>query len=165
MLNGNFEELRWLAGAMACGLASAAMVFAKAVYPPAGATALMTAIDPIISDMGWYLIPVVLLCAVLTLLSSLLINNIQRRYPLYWWTPADLSKEITTDIEKLPSKEIDSHDEISTQDGNGQTASITITSEAITIPAHVYLDHEEEVVLEVLRNRLKGATQHESSST
>ena len=154
-LNSNFEELRWLAGALACGLSSAAMVFAKAVYPPAGATALLTAVDPTVSNLGWYLLPVVLLSAVLTLASSLLINNIQRRYPLYWWTPADLSNKSTLDIEKMPSND-DSSQREPTDNHPGRASHIMITSQKVMIPEHMQLAREEEAVLEVLRNRLKA---------
>lgn len=101
MLHRNFEELRWLAGAVSCGLASAVMTITKTVYPPAGALALIAAVDPILSRLGWYLLPLVLLSSISILLSSLLLNNIQRKYPQYWWTPADLSKKMPgTDAEK-----------------------------------------------------------------
>ena len=60
------------------------MTVTKTVYPPAGATALLAAVDPQVERLGWYLVPLVLLSAAITLLVSLLINNIQRRYPTYW---------------------------------------------------------------------------------
>jgi len=155
MLNSNFEELRWLAGALACGLASAAMVFAKAVYPPAGATALLAATDPTISALGWYFLPIVFLSALLILVSSLLINNIQRRYPLYWWTPADLGKEDANDIEKLPSNDGSSQRADSTHEGPRRGPRITVSADHIIIPEYLQLVREEELILEVLRNRLK----------
>ena len=154
-LNSNFEELRWLAGALACGLASAAMVFAKAVYPPAGATALLAAVDPTVSDLGWYLIPLVLLSAALTLVSSLILNNIQRRYPLYWWTPDDLSKETGSDIEKFTTNDDSSHQADSTGHNASRAGCITISPESITVPENLQLARKEKIVLEVLRNRLK----------
>ncbi|KAG7005236.1 hypothetical protein G7Y79_00021g051030 [Physcia stellaris] len=101
MLHRNFEKLRWLAGAVSCGLASAVMTMTKTVYPPAGALALVAAVDPTLSRLGWYLLPLVLLSSISILLSSLLLNNIQRQYPQYWWTPADISKKMPgTDTEK-----------------------------------------------------------------
>lgn len=101
-LNANFESLRWVAGAMACGLASAAMVLTKTVHPPAGATALLAAVDPNVSRLGWYLLPLVLLSVVLTVGSACLINNVQRQFPLYWVTPLDLHKG-GHDIERTAS--------------------------------------------------------------
>lgn len=160
-LNSNFEELRWLAGALACGLASAAMVFAKAVYPPAGATALLAAIDPNISALGWYFLPIVFLSALLILVSSLLINNIQRRYPLYWWTPANVGEADANDIEKMPSNDDSSHQVDSTHEGPRRGPCITITADHITIPEHLQLAREQELILEVLRNQLKDDESHE----
>lgn len=157
-LNANFEDLRWLAGALACGLASAAMVFTKAVYPPAGATALLAAVDPTVSHLGWYLLPVVLLSSALTLILSLLINNIQRRYPTFWWTPADLSKAGINDIEKLRSEHGGSERTESTHTDLGEQYRIVVSSDAIFVPDHTQLTREEETILEVLRNRLKENT-------
>lgn len=154
-LNSNFEELRWLAGALACGLASAAMVFAKAVYPPAGATALLAAIDPTISALGWYFLPIVFLSALLVLFSSLIINNIQRRYPLYWWTPADVGKEDANDIEKRPSTDGSSQQVDSAHEGPRRGPYITISADHIIIPEYLQLAREEVIILEVLRNRLR----------
>lgn len=38
--------------------------------------------------MGWYYLPVVLLTSTLALVVALLLNNIQRRYPVFWFGPA-----------------------------------------------------------------------------
>ncbi|KAJ9643333.1 uncharacterized protein PV06_09208 [Exophiala oligosperma] len=87
-----FEELRWLAGALAVGAASAVMSLTKTVHPPAGATALLAATNVEIQELGWWLLPLVLLAAMLMLASALLLNNVfDRRFPVYWWTPVDLS--------------------------------------------------------------------------
>ncbi|KAK5272560.1 hypothetical protein LTR99_001951 [Exophiala xenobiotica] len=86
-----FDDLRWLAGALAVGLASAIMSFTKTVHPPAGATALLAATNVDVQEMGWWLLPLVLLAAMLMLASALVLNNIAgRRFPVYWWTPVDL---------------------------------------------------------------------------
>jgi len=37
--------------------------------------------------MGWYYLPVILLSSSLALGVALLLNNIQRRYPLWWFVP------------------------------------------------------------------------------
>lgn len=50
-----------------------------------GATALLPAISEEIRDLGWYFIPVVLLSSVLAFSVALLNNNIQRRYPTFWF--------------------------------------------------------------------------------
>ena len=78
------------------------MTLTKTVYPPAGATALLVAVDPNVEKLGWYLIPLVLLSSAVTLVISLLLNNVQRRFPVYWWTAADLSKNVPKDTEEAP---------------------------------------------------------------
>ncbi|KAL2444745.1 hypothetical protein ABEF95_017214 [Exophiala dermatitidis] len=86
-----FDHLRWLAGALAVGAASVLMSFTKTVHPPAGATALLAATNVEIQELGWWLLPLVLLAAMLMLASALVLNNVAgRRFPIYWWTPVDL---------------------------------------------------------------------------
>lgn len=168
MLSSNFENLRWLAGALACGLASAVMTLTETVYPPAGATALLAAVDPTLSQLGWYLVPLVLLSAVLTLVSSLLINNIQRQYPLYWWTAADLRKKTSdTDIEKIPPSISGAS---STSTGMTQHEDVVgpvirIFPSDILVPESISLSREETAVLEVLRNRLRDTRSHAPDGT
>ena len=159
MLNSDFEHLRWLAGATSCGLASAVMTLTKTVYPPAGATALLAAVDPTLSRLGWYLLPLVLLSAVLTLATSLLLNNIQRQYPIYWWTAADLSKKVSgTEIEKAHPDDTNSTVTGSTQHDNDPEPSITVHADAILVPECILMSEEETAVLEVLRIRLRDTT-------
>ncbi|MCJ1458912.1 hypothetical protein MMC28_009288 [Mycoblastus sanguinarius] len=153
MLNPNFESLRWLAAALACGLASAIMTVTKTVYPPAGATALLAAVDPQVQRLGWFLLPLVLLSTAVTLVMSLLVNNIQRQYPSYWWTAADLGKQDgSEDIEKSSSHNSPGKRPTHAKDSEGYE--IKITHDHIVFPEHIYLALEERSMLEVLRNRL-----------
>lgn len=86
-----FEDLRWLSGAISVAVASVIMSATKTVHPPAGATALLASTSIEIQVLGWWLLPLVLLAAMLMLTSAMLLNNIAgRRYPVYWWTPVDL---------------------------------------------------------------------------
>lgn len=82
------ESLRWLAGALSTATSIVLMEITATTHPPAGATALLAAIDADIYNMGWYLIPVILLSTVLMLILAMIINNIQRRYPMFWFAPA-----------------------------------------------------------------------------
>ncbi|KAJ7607947.1 HPP family-domain-containing protein [Roridomyces roridus] len=82
-----FDQLRWLAGSLSTSLAIVAMQITSTTHPPAGATALLAAVNPDVTAIGWYYLPVVLLSSTLILVSALLINNVQRRYPVYWWAP------------------------------------------------------------------------------
>ncbi|KAF2755849.1 HPP-domain-containing protein [Pseudovirgaria hyperparasitica] len=86
----NFEEIKWLAGAVAVGLASSVMTFTNTAHPPGGATALLAAIDPDVEAMGWTLLPYVLIGTSVMLGIALLVNNIQRTFPVFWWTPRDV---------------------------------------------------------------------------
>ena len=152
-LSSNFEDIRYLAGPLACGLASGAMSLTKTVYPPAGATALLAATDPQVEAQGWFLVPLILLSSALTLVTSLIINNIQRQYPTYWWTPVDLGKsKKADDIETLKSSST-TLSEPKHLEGNGEN-SIMITPQRIIVPNGFYLAAEEKGILEILRDRL-----------
>ena len=116
-----FHTLRWLAGSIACAAATAVMALTGTVHPPAGATALIAVADENIYDIGWYLVPAVLLGSVLMQCIALVINNIQRRYPIYWWSPEEVGQiykrspssliaETATEPEKLTPTE-SGHDE------------------------------------------------------
>ncbi|KAK3334181.1 HPP family-domain-containing protein [Cercophora scortea] len=86
-LSPHFESFRWLGAALACATATAAMCLTNTIHPPAGATALMAVADPDVARLGWFLIPAVMLgCCFMTSIA-LLVNNAQRRFPFYWWSP------------------------------------------------------------------------------
>ncbi|KAK6540568.1 hypothetical protein TWF694_009359 [Orbilia ellipsospora] len=82
-----FEEIKWIAGALAVGLASMVMSLTNTSHPPGGATALLAAVDPGVEGLGWYLLPYVLLATLLLVGVALLVNNIQRQFPIFWWSP------------------------------------------------------------------------------
>ena len=65
------------------------MALTGTVHPPAGATALMAVLDDHVAHLGWFLlVPVCLSCG-LMLSVALLVNNVQRRFPFYWWSPQE----------------------------------------------------------------------------
>ena len=172
-----FENTRWLAGALAVGISSAAMSITKTVHPPAGATALLAATSPDVTLLGWWLLPLVLLGAVLMVTSACVINNIQRRFPTFWWTPVDLRKmrleRKGTDVEKVATiqsqqvarasvtrsslQEVDPHP-------IAETSKITINADGVTVPASLDLDTWEWSVLEILRIKLAETATDASSS-
>ena len=86
----SFDDLRWLAGALSCAAASVVMSITKTVHPPAGATALLAATELVVTELGWWYLPLMLLGSMLMLASALIIDNLMRKYPVYWWTPADV---------------------------------------------------------------------------
>lgn len=82
-----YDSLQWLAVSLSTSIAILVMQITKTTHPPAGATALLPASNAQIFAMSWYFLPVVLLSSMIVLVTALLINNIQRRYPVFWITP------------------------------------------------------------------------------
>ena len=48
-----FDELRWLAGSLSTATAIVAMQITETTHPPAGASALLAAVNPEITELGW----------------------------------------------------------------------------------------------------------------
>jgi CBS-domain-containing membrane protein len=86
-LSNDYNDLSWLSASLSTAIAIVAMQITKTVHPPAGATALLPSTLPEIFNLSWYFLPVVLLSSALMLACALLINNIQRRYPVFWIAP------------------------------------------------------------------------------
>lgn len=82
------EQLIWLAASLSSATATVIMMFTKTTHPPAGATALLPMLEPGINELGWYFLPVVLLSSSVMVAVALLTNNIQRKYPTFWWSPS-----------------------------------------------------------------------------
>ena len=155
LYHSDFERLRWVAGAIACGLASAVMLLTNTVHPPGGASAMLAATTVEITNMGWYFVGLVMLGTTLMLLVSLVTNNIQRQFPTYWWTPVDLR-----------NKNIATHDFVPDARGSIQPMEpdlnlhivscgrISITSKGVDLPKDFSLNLEEAQVLERLMERL-----------
>jgi len=162
MLSSNFEDLRWVAGAVACGVASVVMGMTNSQHPPGGATAVLAAIQPNVTDLGWLFPAFVLLTTALMVGVALVINNIQRKFPSYWWTPQDVGRKKKPDIETASQaasekKEADKDfvKTISRSDPIDVFRSIVITTEHVTLPDGFTLGPEEVGVVEILRNRLR----------
>ena len=166
-LNSNFEELRWIAGALAVGITSAVMGITKTIHPPAGATALLAATTPDITDLGWFLIALVLLGSVLMVTVACVINNIQRQFPMYWWTPADLSHPTTSDIERTGDQKVEDSDSrrpsVLETEFHGK-ASIVIDQSRILVPEWISLGQEEKIMLDILRMKLEGGGERNMST-
>lgn len=156
MLSPNFEtELVWLAGALSCALASVMMGVTKTVHPPAGATALLAAVDNRIRDMGWLLVPVVIVSSGLMIAVGLLLGNVQRTYPRYWWTPGMVGRDLrkarkapNLDVEKVVEKTVETS-------GVSFTDVLIVERDKIVIPEFIVLGDVERNVLEVLRGRIQ----------
>lgn len=80
----------WIAGATSMATALVIMQLTKTVHPPAGATALIATTTASIIELRWFYIGIVFLSAVLQVAVGCLINNLDRKYPVYWWKPDTL---------------------------------------------------------------------------
>jgi hypothetical protein len=170
LLSPHFESLRFVAGALSVGLASAVMGFTKTVHPPAGATALLCATNPEITELGWRFVGFVGLGSTLLVVVGCVLNNLQRTFPVYWWTAVDLKAHGDGgDIEKVETG------------GKGKLGmwreeSIVIEGRGIVVPEWMDLEYEEKAMLEILRLRiaegrpergvvLEGSTSRDSEMT
>ncbi|KAH7087735.1 HPP family protein [Paraphoma chrysanthemicola] len=155
--HSDYESIKWLAGAVACGTSSAVMLLTGTVHPPGGASAVLAATEPVITAMGWYFAGLVLWGTTLMVFVGLVVNNIQRQFPIYWWTPMDLTRPKNNDEETVPNgrgglerkktKDKQKYD----QDGGR----IQITGAEVLLPGDLSLNAEEAKVLERLRERLR----------
>ncbi|RAL63143.1 hypothetical protein DID88_004225 [Monilinia fructigena] len=157
-LNADFENFRWLAGALSVGVSSAMMGLSNTIHPPAGATALLAATSPEITEIGWYLIPLVVLGSVLLVVTACVVNNIQRTFPIYWWTPHRLSREVE-DIEKT-SESTNGAEQPTENWRTQEEGTIRIDKNRIIVPSWLSLEYEERAILEVIQNRLQEALQN-----
>ncbi|OAA55728.1 HPP family protein [Cordyceps fumosorosea ARSEF 2679] len=90
LLSNHFDSIQYVGGALACAATTSLMALTKTVHPPAGATALLAVVDDRLLGLGWFLIPVMALGCTLMVAVALVVNNIERRFPVYWWTPETL---------------------------------------------------------------------------
>lgn len=169
MLAGpSYDHLRWLAGPLCCGTASFVMTMTNTVYPPGGATAILAATDPTVAAMGWVFVPVVLLGSVLMLGVALVANNIQRQYPVFWWTPRHVGrrdpKHDDNDIETIAAaaaaSSLDGANDEKEMRGERSLHQIVITEDRIVMPEGFILGDVDVQLFEMLRERLRDADRY-----
>lgn len=133
------------------------MLLTNTVHPPGGASAVLAATEPAITAMGWYFVGLVMLGTTLMLTVALVINNIQRQFPMYWWTPLDVRKAKLRDEEVVPDAdggvEEKKNNEEQAYDKEGQR--IVINGAEVILPDDLSLNAEETKVLQRLRDRLQ----------
>jgi CBS-domain-containing membrane protein len=153
----DYDSIQWIAGAVACGIASAFMLLTNTIHPPGGASAVLATTDPVITAMGWYFVGLVMWGTTLMLVVALVINNIQRQFPMYWWTPLDLKKAKKEDEETMPDargglkRRVTEKEQRYDQDKER----IQVTGAGVLLPDDLSLNAEETLVLEKLRSRLR----------
>lgn len=101
--DGIESSLSWLAASLATSTAIVCMMVTKTTHPPAGATALLPILDPKIYKLGWYFLPVIILSSVLMVVVGLMTNNIQKRYPSFWWEPSKPRQPAKDEPATLPT--------------------------------------------------------------
>ena len=168
-LSDNFESIRWIGGALACACAVAVMALTKTVHPPAGATALLAVVDDDAFELGWSLIPLMMLGCALMQTVALLVNNVLRRFPLYWWTPEEVGSwwrrsnanpdhtmEAGSQFHEVKLQEsatnVSHNDDRSS--GEPPENHIVISRGLVTVPEHIYITVEEKLFLESLSERI-----------
>ncbi|PUU75485.1 HPP family-domain-containing protein [Tuber borchii] len=161
LLSDRFDSLVWLAGALACASSSLVMSITKTIHPPAGATALLAAVDPGVRGMGWDLIPVVIISSALMIAVACLVDNLQRSYPRYWWTPGPVGKEARSKDRKADGKDVEK--------GKVDTAGmeVVVGAEGIVLPEFLVLGEVEKEVLMQIKSRIANFSdggESESSS-
>ncbi|KAI1829955.1 hypothetical protein DTO013E5_5423 [Penicillium roqueforti] len=143
-LDPRAEAYTELGGALACALTTASMLLTNTMHPPAGATALLAVTQSQTIALGWFLFPVVLLGVALMQAAAVVINNVQRQYPLYWWTSYPLSPR--GDVEKASRKE---RLETPSEDSlTGIPRRLVVEQSEVSVPDGILLSAEEEDVLE-----------------
>ncbi|KZM23659.1 DNA repair protein rad16 [Ascochyta rabiei] len=155
--HSEYEKIKWIAGAIACACASAVMLLTGTIHPPGGASAVLAATEPAITAMGWYFVGLVAWGATLMIVVGLFLNNIQRQFPVYWWTPLDIRRAKKQDIETVPDARggLERRETEEEQKYNQQYERIEITGAEVTLPETLSLNKEEAELLERLRGRLK----------
>lgn len=161
-----YQELRWLAGALSCSTSIFVMALTGTVHPPAGATALLGVTADEVARIGWLLVPMVVLSSAVMFVVAFMVNNIQRRFPLYWWTPEEVGSFWAQRREKKAAKVADPE---AAKDHNGSEGStdlepwrttsheddctLVVTRHGIKVPPNLDLLPEERLWLESLSER------------
>jgi hypothetical protein len=126
-----------------------------------GATALLAATQ---NEIGWLYIGIVALSAAIMIVIALLVNNIERRWPVFWWAPTKINvvSKDESDGQTLPFS-------VTSHESTNRDSSITIPSEEeqhhqivvspaeIIVPAH--FSQEDHELLKSLQRRLHLQTE------
>lgn len=162
-----YQELRWLAGALSCATSILVMALTGTMHPPAGATALLGVTSDEVSGIGWLLVPMVVLSASVMFVVAFTVNNIQRRFPVYWWTPEEVGSfwacrhgdgraRKVTDPEALKDRngsDVSADLELC-KTSHDEDCRLMVTKHGLTVPPNLDLSPEERLWLESLCDRL-----------
>ncbi|RAL00186.1 HPP family protein [Aspergillus ibericus CBS 121593] len=151
-LNENAHSMPQVGGALACAITTAIMTLTNTIHPPAGATALLAVTQSY--DVGWYLILIMFLGCVLMQAVALFINNIQRRFPIYWWTPQSLERPKPEDPESARQVK-EGNASISSNDTfPGAPMQIVIERGSVMLPDNFTVTEQEMLALRRISERI-----------
>ncbi|KAJ2900663.1 hypothetical protein IWW38_000336 [Coemansia aciculifera] len=107
------ESLRWLPGALAVGISIALMGLTNCYHPPAGATAYLAGFySADYVRVGWWFALYPVLPVFLIMISvALILNNLARVYPVYWFTAVPMASIIPLAEQKTNVAQIPVQDE------------------------------------------------------
>jgi hypothetical protein len=173
VLRDDFESIRWLVGPFVCGVSSAVMTLTNSVHPPGGATALLAAVDPTVTALGWWFAPLIILGSVLMLLVALLMNNIQRQYPVFWWTPKEVGrppkmKDDEESVGSAPQVDVPRQPSVAPMQRLsgmsqllGLRTMVAVSCDSLMLPPGFSIEPEEKSALIALQERLRSWAQEE----
>ncbi|KAJ1962529.1 hypothetical protein GGI12_002598 [Dipsacomyces acuminosporus] len=126
-------SLQWLPGALAVGIAIALMGLANCYHPPAGATAFLAGFfSPDVERVKWwYPLYPVLTVSLIMVAVAMVVNNISRVYPTYWFTTAKLPPIQEYPASAQPPKTADK------EEANASSSASPSTSAGSATPAEV----------------------------
>lgn len=151
------ESSQWAICALASAVTAAIMSLAKVLHAPAGATALLVAMEPSIVALGWVSLPVVLFGYILVEGTDFLMANVEGM---------ELLRLIKMNVRALQpvssTTEICSgdpcglHSEQETAETVSQVAgdNIIVKSGHISVPEHFRLEEKELELLRTLSGRI-----------
>lgn len=134
----------YIGGALSVAVLSVVMSILGCVHPPAGASALLPLIDSQVAAMGWWFLPAQLVSLVLILATACVTMNLVRTYPVYWWSPCDVSKAPVT----AKTSE-------AAQTSEAATSTISILAHEINVPENLAVDENEMEWLRSVQETLK----------
>ena len=90
------------------------------------------------------------------IIVGLLLNNIQRQFPVYWWTPLDI-RRAKEDVETVPNGRggLERRETEEEQIYDQPYEKIEITGAQVLLPEALSLNKDEAELLEKLRERLR----------
>lgn len=119
---------------------------------------MLAIIDPTIVGMGWMFVPLIVLGSLLMFLVALIVNNVQRMFPAFWWTPRDVGKKAGEDVEsgwQDKEREEEREAKIEQIENDGFRQMIVLSASGVIIPKGFALGPEQVQVLEILRDKLR----------